>query len=65
MRFPRPVPAVWKEGADGDQRVEAASGDPFFLGFAAGRYFPPATERIDPELITIAPLQSRTAVPRP
>ena len=35
----------------GDVMVEPASGDPFFLGFAAGPYYPPADERIDPELL--------------
>jgi hypothetical protein len=47
---PLPLPAL-VEVADGADRVVApASGDPYFLGFTAGKYFPPADERVDPEL---------------
>lgn len=49
------VPAAGEDvlvaGPDGDVRVRAADGDPFFLGFAAGPYHPAAGERVDPELI--------------
>lgn len=35
----------------GDEIVEAASGNPYFLGFAAGPHYPDADERIAPELL--------------
>lgn len=38
-------------GPDGDRLVRPADGDPYFLGFAAGRHYPPEGERIDPGLI--------------
>jgi hypothetical protein len=47
---PLPVAARIAAGMDGDRVIEPASGDPFFLGFAAGNYYPPAGEVIDPEL---------------
>jgi len=49
--IPLPTAAVYAPGETGDVLVAPASGDPFFLGFAAGNYFPPAGERIDPQLI--------------
>ncbi|MCY3003792.1 MAG: S8 family serine peptidase [Planctomycetota bacterium] len=49
---PLPIPAVFEPGPDGDRLVEPASGDPFFLSFTAGDYFPPKGERIDPELLS-------------
>jgi subtilisin family serine protease len=48
---PLPIPAVFEPGPDGDRLVEPASGDPYFLSFTAGAYFPPKGERIDPELL--------------
>ncbi|MCC7012232.1 MAG: S8 family serine peptidase [Planctomycetes bacterium] len=51
---PRPIPARFEIGALADRELEPASGDPFFLGFAAGKFTPPADERIDPELAALA-----------
>jgi hypothetical protein len=47
---PLPVPALIAPGPDGDRVLAPASGDPYFLGFAAGRYFPPVGEKLDPAL---------------
>ncbi len=47
---PLPLKAVVEAGEQGDRIVAPASGDPYFLGFTAGKHFPPAGERIDPEL---------------
>jgi subtilisin family serine protease len=47
---PLPIPAVVEASDAGDRVVEPASGDPYFLGFAAARHYPPAGERIDPLL---------------
>jgi hypothetical protein len=60
---PAPQPAVFETGPDGDVLVTPASGDPYFVGFAAGAHFPPADERIDPELL--ARLQSTWSDGRP
>ena len=35
---------------NGDRLLQAADADPYFLGFAAGRHYPPQGERIDPAL---------------
>jgi hypothetical protein len=51
---PLPNPPQWKAGERGDELVAPASGDPFFLGFANGRHYPPALERIDPLLAQAA-----------
>ncbi|MCB9891405.1 MAG: S8 family serine peptidase [Planctomycetes bacterium] len=51
---PRPVPARGIAGPNGDQILEPASGDPFFLGFIPGDFFPPAEERLAPELLALA-----------
>jgi hypothetical protein len=48
--IPLPSAKQVNSGIDGDQVTEPESGDPFFLGFAAGPYFPPAGERVDPAL---------------
>jgi hypothetical protein len=40
-------------GANGDKLVRKADGDPHFIGFAAGSYYPPAGERIDPGLLQL------------
>jgi len=48
---PLPRAERWQDGAEGDVYVGPASGDPHFLGFAAGRYTPAAGERIDPALV--------------
>ncbi len=47
---PAPELAVVEPGPNGDRVVVPAGGDPYFLGFAAGRYYPPAEEKIDPAL---------------
>ena len=47
---PLPTAPRVQPGLAADTVVESASGDPFFLGFAAGDYRPPASERIDPQL---------------
>ena len=47
---PAPEPAVVEPGPNGDRVVVPAGGDPYFLGFAAGRYYPPAGEKVDPTL---------------
>jgi Subtilase family len=48
--LPLPNPARYAPGAEGDVLLEAASGDPFFLGFIAGQHKPPAGERVDAAL---------------
>ncbi len=48
---PLPIPPVLEGGPDGDRLVAEASGDPYFLGFAAGPYFPPSDELVDPALL--------------
>ncbi len=48
--IPLPVPPVVEPGDDGDRVLAPASGDPFFVGFTAGKHYPPAGERIDPLL---------------
>jgi hypothetical protein len=52
--MPSPTAAQWNVAADGDHLAAAASGDAFFLGFAPGKYFPPAQEHVDPELAVAA-----------
>jgi hypothetical protein len=49
---PLPIDAVYEPGAHGDVLVQGASGDPYFLGFVAGKHYPPADELIDPALLT-------------
>ena len=51
--IPLPNPPVRQAGELGDVRVAEASGDPYFLGFAAGDYRPPASETVDPLLLEI------------
>ena len=50
--IPLPIPAVVESGPEGDTVVTEASGDPFFLGFAAGPYYPPTDQLVDPLLLT-------------
>jgi serine protease AprX len=50
---PLPNAAIYEVGEGADREVAPASGDPFFLGFAAGKHFPAAGERIDPRLVEI------------
>ncbi len=47
---PLPDPAQVVAGPDGDTIVKERSGDPFFLSFAGGRYYPPKDERLDPRI---------------
>lgn len=47
--IPLPDSAVVIPGETADEVLAPASGDPYFLGFAAGRYRPPADERLDPD----------------
>ncbi len=49
-RVPLPKAAQIESGPDGDHLTSPSSGDPYFLGFAAGKYSPPLGERVDPEL---------------
>ncbi|MCK6447310.1 MAG: S8 family serine peptidase [Planctomycetes bacterium] len=48
---PLPIAAEYAPSANGpDVLVKPASGDPYFLGFAGGLYFPPKDELVDPLL---------------
>ncbi|QDU69748.1 S8 family serine peptidase [Engelhardtia mirabilis] len=49
--LPLPQRAVYAPGDLADELVAEGSGDPFFLGFSAGPYRPPAGERVDPALV--------------
>jgi hypothetical protein len=51
--IPLPTRAVYAPGDAGDTLLTPASGDPYFLGFAAGKHYPPSDERIDPRLSDI------------
>jgi hypothetical protein len=48
---PLPIPAVVRETPQGDVVELPASGDPFFLGFAAGPHHPPAQETVSQRLL--------------
>ncbi|MEQ1893707.1 MAG: S8 family serine peptidase [Planctomycetota bacterium] len=48
--LPLPLERERRPGEGRDEVVRAAGGDPFFLGFAGGRFHPPAGERVDPIL---------------
>ncbi len=61
---PLPDPARFAPGERGDVLLAPASGDPSFLSFSAGRYYPPADERLDPQLaaqVNLAPEDGRPA----
>jgi hypothetical protein len=60
---PLPTKERWSESPQGLVRTAAASGDPYFLGFAAGHYVPPQRERLDPALL--AALRSEWSDGRP
>lgn len=47
---PLPVAPVLAAGLASDASVSPAGGDPFFLSFAAGPYYPPADQRLEPGL---------------
>lgn len=49
--LPLPIPAEYAPGPNGDVLVKPASGDPYFLGFVAGKYYPPANVLIDEDLV--------------
>src|SRR5262245_39016166 len=49
--IPAPEAAQVRAGEGGDIVLAPAAGDPFFLGFASGPYYPPRAERIDPDLL--------------
>lgn len=51
---PLPIPARVQATPQGDVIVEPASGNPHYLGFAAGDYYPPSDERLDPALLAQA-----------
>ncbi len=63
--IPLPVAAVIEASPLGDKQIEPASGDPFFLGFVAGKHYPPAGERIDPALLAQARSDYRDGRPTP
>lgn len=48
--LPRPIPQVVRPGKDTDEVLAEASGDPHFLGFANGKFYPPSNERVDARL---------------
>ena len=48
---PLPIPAVVQSGEGGDETISPASGDPYFLGFTGGEYYPPVNELIDPLIL--------------
>src|SRR5882672_4724055 len=48
---PLPNPPKYAEVDGVDKMLEPASGNPDYLGFVAGKYYPPAGEKIDPLLI--------------
>jgi hypothetical protein len=58
--IPRPETVEVVAGERGDSVVSREARDPFFLGFAGGSYYPPANERLDPELVASA-LQAEAA----
>src|SRR5262245_10380212 len=61
--IPLPDAATWEVGATADTLAAPAHGDPFFLGFAPGAYYPPAAESLDPELALRAWTQPRDGRP--
>lgn len=49
--IPLPVEGQVQDSDLGDTVIQDPSGDPFFLGFAAGKQYPPAGESVDPDLV--------------
>ncbi|MCB9883178.1 MAG: S8 family serine peptidase [Planctomycetes bacterium] len=47
---PAPVPSVVRAADTGDVLVQTGGGNPNFIGFAAGSYFPSDGERLDPDV---------------
>ncbi len=51
---PRPARVEARAGANGDELLARVEDDPFYLGFAGSKYFPPQDERLDPQLVSDA-----------
>jgi hypothetical protein len=51
---PRPGESATQVGEHGDTVLAQSNADPFYLDFAGGRYYPSASERLDPELVARA-----------
>ncbi|MBI5433711.1 MAG: S8 family serine peptidase, partial [Planctomycetes bacterium] len=62
---PAPDAARVDAAPDGDRVLAPAEGDPYFLGFVAGRYYPPTGERVDPELLASIQPDPRDGRPQP
>ncbi|MCE9592817.1 MAG: S8 family serine peptidase [Planctomycetes bacterium] len=62
---PRPTAARVASSNAGDAVLEPAAGDPYFLGFAAGNYYPPTGERLDPELLASIRVDAFDGRPEP
>ena len=58
---PLPIGAEYEASDAGDVLIREASGDPFFIGFAAAKHYPPATEILDPLMVEAASLQDLDA----
>lgn len=52
---PLPIPARVSPSDAGDSLIRPAQGNPYFLGFASGPYYPPAGEVIDPKMLAGLP----------
>ena len=62
---PLPIPAEVVAAPGGDVVVREASGDPYFLSFAAGSHYPPADERLDPGIVRLAGAALLDGRPKP
>jgi len=51
---PAPLRRETRTTENGDEITSTVADDPYYLGFIGGRYFPPADERLDPELVAQA-----------
>ncbi|MCC7012447.1 MAG: S8 family serine peptidase [Planctomycetes bacterium] len=51
---PRELRVRIAPGASGDEVLSRSTLDPFYLSFAAGPYYPPEEERLDPEMLAQA-----------
>lgn len=63
--LPLPIERKLIATPDGEQVLQEASGDPYFLGFVGGELRPPAGERVDPRLIDALSGGSTDARPAP
>lgn len=52
---PLPIPAEVSSSDAGDSLIRPAQGNPYFLGFAAGAYYPPTGEVLDPKMLAGLP----------